>query len=329
MTKTRIRVNPGEVIRSVLLAEGAAAPEKIQLLRVGKFKHPSYGEFEITPKILAEMVSNFDSRVRGIDIAFDYFHRSDEEASGWPKKLELSADKQELWALTEWTPRASKMIAEKEVRYFSPDFGFRWTDPETGKTYNNVLFGGGLTNRPFVKEMAAITADEGDSEMNEKEIAEMKAANLKLSEEKSALEKKLSSAPDPEKIKELEAKIAELQAMLDAEKKKGETLAAEKVKAEEAKALAEKESEFNVLLSEGKACAAQKEAFMKGDMKAFVANAGKVNTSGSGSGGGSGESDKGSADKEARVLKLAEEKRKADPKLSHGDSISLALKEVQ
>lgn len=62
------------------------------------------------------------------------------------------------------------------------------------------------------------------------------------------------------KIKELEAQIAAL---------KGEKEMSTKA-AEDAKMCAEKEKEFNKMLSEGKVVAAQKESFMKDDFKGFM-----------------------------------------------------------
>lgn len=309
----------------IRLAENGQNPT-VQILRVGKFSHPKYGEFEITPLTLAEMKKNFDNKVRGIDIAFDYFHDSDKVASGWPTELFLTEDGTELWAKVDWTPTASKMLAEREVRYFSPDFAFRWKDPESGVVYNNVLFGGGLTNRPFVKDMAAIVADEkGAEEM--KTVEELQKA-LKLSEDKVAeTEAKLADMqPKAEKVAALEQQIAALQAELAKLKGEQEAALAEKKKLEEKVALSEKEKEFNVLLSEGKACAAQKEAFLKGDMTAFIKLAEPVNVQSRGNGGGNGEK---TGDREDRVIKLAEEKQKANPKLSRGEALSLANKEIK
>jgi DNA repair exonuclease SbcCD ATPase subunit len=313
----------GDVICSeIRLTEPGDVPNQVQVLRVGSFQHPKYGEFEITRAILAEMKLNADNRVRGIDIAFDYFHLSDESASGWPKLFELKEGGTELWATVDWTPRARKMLAEREVRYFSPDFAFEWTDPESGKKYYNVLFGGGLTNRPFVKEMAAIVADETEREtMTEKEILELKAQNMKLAEEAKQYgeDKAKLQEMDAAKAKEVEtlkAQIAELQAKLKA-------LEGAAANAEAAKQLAEKETAFTVLLSEGKACAAQKEAFLKGDMAGFIANASKVNLNPAGSGANAG----GDADKDAKIIKLAEEIEKRKPGISRGDALSQAIKE--
>lgn len=326
----------------------------VQVLRVGKFNHPKYGEFEITPTVLSEMKSNFDNKIRGVDIAFDYFHNSDQEASGWPNELFLTEDGSELWARVDWTPTAQKKLQEREIRYFSPDFAFEWQDPETGITYNNVLFGGGLTNRPFVKDMAAIVAAEERDLMTllelEKKLlklsedqgdlatkhAALQAAHSQLQGEHAELKKKLGEVPPPAAPKpvvppaapadggegdDMEKMKAEL-----AETKKKLAEYAEKSKADqEAKQMAEKETKFTVLLTEGKACAAQKEAFMKNDMESFVKLAEKVNLSGQGS--SSGANDTGGRDE--RIIKLAEEKMKADPKLSKIDALTVANREVK
>lgn len=327
----------------------------VQILRVGNFNHPKYGEFEITSNVLSEMKANFDKKIRGIDIALDYFHDSDKEASGWLTAVYLSEDGQELWGNVQWTPRAAQKLAEREIRYFSPDFAFKWTDPESEITYQNVLFGGGLTNRPFVKDMAAIVASERKEEMDNKELekkvlklaedgdalakkhSDLMAAHTELQKKHGDLEKKLADmmsedddgdeegssgdvdqdedTMDPEKLKkqlaDMKAKCAEYE---EASKKH----AAEKQ-------LAEKEKEFNVLLSEGKAVVAQKTAFMKGDMGAFAKLSQPVNLEGKGTGKGSGEA---GASREDRIIKLAETKMKADPKLSKIDALTLANREV-
>lgn len=313
----------------VKLAEGK--PLQVQVLRTGKFNHPVYGEFEITAQTLAEMKKNFDEKVRGIDIAVDYFHDSDKEAAGWFNALELKENGEELWASVEWTPAAIEKIKNKELKYFSPDFAFQWSDPETGVTHENVLFGGGLTNRPFVKEMAAIAATETEkgNQMTLKElqdkVAKLEADNKKLSEEAVVAEKKMGDMQgNADKVAALEAQIAELQKQLEAEKANVAKMGEEKKAAEAATALAEKKTQFAKLLSEGKACAAQEEAYIKGDMNEFVKLAQPVNL------GGKGATTTGDGDsREDKVIKLADEKQKADPKLSRVDAVSLANKEIK
>lgn len=331
-----MRINKSSSFFAIKLGEGEQVPNKVQVLRVGKFKHPQYGNFEITTQTLAEMKANFDARIRGIDVSFDYYHESNEDASAWVNELILEESGTELWAIVDWTPKAQQKLAERELRYFSPDFAFQWEDPETGSSFNNVLFGGGLTNRPFVKEMQAIVADEtktqGDK-MTELEkaqaalkLAESKA--VKLSEDLDAANKKMEEmVPKAEgggKVAELEAKIAALQAELAKEKESAGKMLEEKKKLEEDKMLAEKKAAFNVLLTEGKACAAQEAAYIKGDMVEFIKLAQPLNLKPA----GTSNSGSGDADADA-IIKLAEEKQKANPKLSRGDAISIAKKELK
>lgn len=328
-------------IRLSQIGDNATSP-RVQVLRVGSFNHPKYGQFDITKQVLSEMKANFDRKIRGIDIAFDYFHESDKEASGWPTELYLMEDGNELWAKVDWTPNAQKKLTEREIRYFSPDFAFKWEDPETGASYNNVLFGGGLTNRPFVKEMAAIVAAEGEEMKTLEELSKevkklsdaaeglqgehekLKAAHAALQKEHGDLKAKMAEMQaadgdpaepdaDDEEKKQLKAKLAEYE-----EKAK---------KAEEAKQMAEKELAFSKLLSEGKAVAAQKESFVKGDMNEFIKLAQPVNLGGTGHGGGTGEQAAGQ--REDRILKLAEEKMSKDSKLSRLDAINQAAKEIK
>ncbi len=319
-----MRIGDSSAFTEIKLAEGNVVPSRVQYLRVGKFNHPKYGKFEITPMILAELKQSFDKRVRGIDTSFDYFHDSDKEASGWAKAFELSDDGQALYAEVDWTPTAEKKLSEKELKYFSPDFGFKWTNPETGEVHKNVIFGGGLTNRPFVKGMEAIVASE-NKETEMKTVEELTAENLKLSEDKSNLEKKMGEMVPAQSAEELKAKIAELQGQLAKLQGDNEAALAEKKQLQDKIMCSEKEAEFTVLLSEGKACAAQKDAFMKNDMKEFLKLAEKVNLGGQGNGGGAGEG----ADDVEKTIKLAEEKQKADPRLSRGEAISLARKELK
>lgn len=311
------------------LSEVGGVPSEVQYLRVGKFSHPKYGNFEITAKMLAELKSNFDSKVRRVDPAIDYFHENDKIAAGWPKAMELREDGNALFfSQIEWTPRARQMIVDKELRYFSPDFAMQWTDPESGALFSNVVFGGGLTNRPFVKDMLPITRlGEGLEETNE-------------------TDKEKSKMDDKAKIAELEKQVADLKAQLEkangggksememsAMKAENEKLGkevkmlSEKVEAAtKAEALAKKETAFNVMLSEGKACAAQKEAFIAGDVEKFASLAQPINLSEKGGQGG-GKEDKPGETYHDKVMKLAEDKRNADKSLTVGKAISLVLSE--
>lgn len=329
-----MRLHETTAYTDIKLGENKAVPNKVQVLRTGKFTHPEYGVFEITQNVLSEMVKNFNERVRGIDISFDYYHNSDKDAAAWVQKLELSDDASELWATVDWTSTAAKKLADRELRYFSPDFAFKWQDPETGKVFSNVLFGGGLTNRPFVKDMAAIVADEKhkglkmtELEKAQQALKESEAKVVKLSEDLGAAQKKMADMQPASEVEALKKQIADLQAALAKAQQDNEAMMAESKKAAEAKALAEKETQFNVLLSEGKACAAQKEAFIKGDMNQFIKLAQPMNMNGKGS-SNSGTPAATEDEKTQKIIALAETKVKENPKLSMGDAISIAKKEL-
>lgn len=212
----------------IKLAEGTIGPEslpqKVQLMRTCSFRHPKYGKVDITRRLFEEMVTNFDKKVRGIEIMIDYSHESDREAAGWIKGLEIvdNTEKQEseLWAVPDWTKSGGISLCEKEFAYLSADFDPSYVDPETGIKHGAVLLGAGLTNRPVIKKMASVIQlselePYKENDMNEEDvkkleqlqklmtdlgcnsveevmakIAEMKSQNTTLNEEKETAEKK-------------------------------------------------------------------------------------------------------------------------------------------
>lgn len=125
---------------------------------IGEYLHPLYGKIKMSDERASRMASNILGNARGIDIAIDYGHRNQNEAAGWVKGAE--ARKDGLWLLVEWTKIAAEKIRNKEYRYFSPEFVNSWKHPESGKTYKDVLLGGGLTNRPFLKNMVPVNLSE-------------------------------------------------------------------------------------------------------------------------------------------------------------------------
>ncbi len=139
-------------------------PSSVQLLREGKFYHPEYGDIVITEDILLKYKSNFDSRIRGIDISIDYTHdneKGERPAACWIKKLELRDTEhgKGLFSRVEFTPAGEKLIQEKEYKYASADISIDYMT-ETGTHVPYVLRGGTLTNRPFIKEMNPIKLSE-------------------------------------------------------------------------------------------------------------------------------------------------------------------------
>ncbi len=136
----------------------------IMVMPLGTFHHPLYGTLTFSRAKLAAFQRNFDARVRKIDIALDVDHKagtSDSRAAGWIRKLAFRPAQSNppalagLYAHIAWTPYGRSLIEKKEYRYFSPEFG-EYTDEISGKKYSNVLIGGALTNRPFLKIMPPV-----------------------------------------------------------------------------------------------------------------------------------------------------------------------------
>lgn len=225
--------------------------DTIQLFRVGNFTHPEYGDFKITSEFLAEIKQNFDNKVRGIDIAIDYKHASEDIAAGWLKEITLSDDGRQLFGKVDWTPNGQKVISEKEFRYISPEFSFNYKDNESLKNYGATLLGAGLTNRPVIKKMEPVI------ELMEKPKPKER---VKMDDQKQMSPEEMMKL-----IEELKAELAKV---------KGEHASMM-----EEKKCAEKKAEFVKLLAEGKACAAQEDSYIKGDMKTFIEKAQSVKMS--------------------------------------------------
>jgi len=136
----------------------------VEIMRTGQWEHPLYGPLSITETSIDGFVANFFANVRGIDIAVDQEHKPEEGAMGWFKKLwkipRDDGDGYSMMAEIQWTYQGEQLIRDGVYRYFSPEFLEKWEDPESGQTYKNVLFGGALTNRPFIKNMDPILLSE-------------------------------------------------------------------------------------------------------------------------------------------------------------------------
>jgi len=131
-----------------------------QAMPYGEYDHPIYGKITLTPEKAQEIANNVNSGVRGQDLDIDYDHKQyGGEAAGWVKGAK--ADPRDGLLLTvEWTKKAGKLIKEKAYRYFSPELTDEWKHPSTGVVHKNVLFGGGITNRPFLKGILPLNMSE-------------------------------------------------------------------------------------------------------------------------------------------------------------------------
>jgi phage I-like protein len=133
----------------------------ITAMRVGEYQHPMHGTISFTPDRLKRFADSVKNKVRGIALDIDYDHKADptkgNEAAGWVEDAKVEGDT--LYLLVDWTKSAVEKIKEKAYRYFSPEFQDEWQD-STGVTHRDVLFGGGITNRPFLKDLLPVNLNE-------------------------------------------------------------------------------------------------------------------------------------------------------------------------
>jgi len=130
----------------------------IEIFRIGKWNHQKYGIIEGTTKLFNDFIDNWKNNVLGRDVAIDKTHEPSDGATGWVQGLKIKGDR--LLALIEWTPWGVELIEQKGFKYFSPEYRDSYTDKENGKEYKNVLFGGALTNRPFLTDLAPVVLSE-------------------------------------------------------------------------------------------------------------------------------------------------------------------------
>lgn len=150
-----------------LKEENGRYSSRIPVLPEGKFKHPWYGDLDFTAPVLRAAKRNFDKRILGTDIMVDESHDRG-KALGWFKNVHHGASEIGgqthigLFADVEWTDLGRSLLERDIYRYFSAEIGaFTGSD---GKTIKNVLFGGGLTNRPFFKQMPAVKFGDGQAD---------------------------------------------------------------------------------------------------------------------------------------------------------------------
>lgn len=127
----------------------------------GTYKHPLWGDIEVTEAGNQEFVENFNGQVYQEHVPIDAEHETKlSGAVGYLKKLAMNDDGS-IEATVEWTERGTKLIEDDSYKYISPEWFEQWTDPATSKEYTNVLVGAALTTRPFFKGLRSLVASEG------------------------------------------------------------------------------------------------------------------------------------------------------------------------
>lgn len=137
---------------------------RIQVAKLGTFKHPRYGKFTITRATFDSFIANLAVVLAGGEAPIDFDHEPDlggkSAACGWIKKLTIDGDV--LLADVEWTWDGAYAIREGVYKYFSPTWVMNFLDDE-GVAHGPTLIGGGLTNRPFFNRMAVVNCSQSFS----------------------------------------------------------------------------------------------------------------------------------------------------------------------
>lgn len=158
-------VAPGTVrflSQAIELADGSKT-SWVTITRTGDFSDPRYGNFSITPMMLAQMVSNFDKRVLGQDVYFDVAHKHSDGAAA--KILKLAVEGGKLRALVEWTPFGIEAVKSRGFTYLSAEFHENWSGNEAGSAAHGcVLLGAGLTIRPVIKNLDPVLLSTDDND---------------------------------------------------------------------------------------------------------------------------------------------------------------------
>jgi hypothetical protein len=143
-------------------------PVWLEALPARTYKTPVYGEVPITVDKLERFVKNFNDNVRGQEIAIDFEHGQDsakgKKAAGWYKEFDIRPSSEDasvpaLFTRVEFTDEAKKEVKDKQWKYFSLDWYDEWEDT-SGAKHEDVVIGGGLTNRPIAKKTMPINFSE-------------------------------------------------------------------------------------------------------------------------------------------------------------------------
>jgi phage I-like protein len=146
-------------LSKVVLSEGDTPSSWIHAMTKGKYQHPVYGEIDFSTERLNRFAESVVKKVRDIDPDIDYDHKARiGDAAGWVKNAEVRADG--LYLFVEWTGDAVQKIKSKAYKYFSPEFLDEWEHPKSKTVFQDVLSGGAITNRPFLKDLSPLNLSE-------------------------------------------------------------------------------------------------------------------------------------------------------------------------
>lgn len=132
---------------------------KVPFFRLGKWKHPQYGDLEGTQEKFDAIVANFRKNVLGRPPFVRLGHTKngaatfgDVPAEAWV--CDIVQEGAVLYALAHPTSDALvDAIQTKRYRFASPEYQENYVSPETGNGVGPVLMAIGLTNEPFLTRL--------------------------------------------------------------------------------------------------------------------------------------------------------------------------------
>ena len=131
----------------------------IHALPFGQYKHPLYGVIDASLDKINGLADSVKKKVRGIDPSINVNHdnESPDGAAAWVKDAQVRSNG--LWLFVDFVKDAAEKVKEKKFKYFSLEFADEWEDAQ-GNKFNDVVVGGALTNRPFMKNLVPINLSE-------------------------------------------------------------------------------------------------------------------------------------------------------------------------
>lgn len=179
-----------------------------ELIHTGKNTDPRYGDFQFSKQDLDELANNFNTNVRGIEIAVDVNHHPEKLAYAWIKPGSMFVSQStnpengySLFAkLYKFTPKGEELVKTGALRYFSLQIkhDYEYFADSVKRIAKNVIVGLALTNSPVIKGLAPTYAEQQTStiyslsmEMFQAFLDYLSAKETVSAEEKQALQKML------------------------------------------------------------------------------------------------------------------------------------------
>lgn len=195
-------------IHPVKADQNGSLPTEIEVLKAGIWRTPYHGDFMITSEDLDEYVENFKKGVglvENIGAPVDFSHENDKLAAAWITELYVLNDT--LMGKIEWTAAGTDAISGGNYKCFSPEFYPKgrggWQNPEDYDDFiENVLVGGGLTNKPLFKGLAPVRASASSNDGNIEDTNNV--IYIKASEKENTMELATVRAKSAEELTEAE-----------------------------------------------------------------------------------------------------------------------------